>query len=95
MSPKAESTRQVTPEGQPTSEVKVETAQIGTRLSEAERAKRLKEGLCFGCGEHGHRRQDCPKQRPKAQVAVVEPAAADGLSGQASQSNLTHEESKN
>jgi len=49
-----------TPKPKPTTrlltpEVKTEMACVGVRISEEERAKRLKEGRCFGCGKQGHR----------------------------------------
>ena len=61
-----------------TPEIKAETARIGARLSDEERAKRLREGRCFGCGEHGHRHPDCPLTKAsRMQVAAVETTAAD------------------
>jgi hypothetical protein len=33
-----------------------------TRLPPEERAKRMKEGRCFGCNQTGHRVRECPKK---------------------------------
>jgi len=61
---------------QSTPEIKAESARIGTRLSESDRQQFCSEGRCFGCGEKGHIRPNCPK-KPKVQVAAVEPAVDD------------------
>jgi hypothetical protein len=71
---------------QPTTEPKAESARIGAGLSKEEREKRLREGRCFGCGEKGHRRPDCPH---KTQIAAVETADL------APEASLTREESGN
>jgi len=75
---------------QSTPEIKAESARIGTRLSESDRLQYRTEGRCFGCGEKGHIHPNCPK-KPKAQVAVVEPAVDDCPS----ETTLTCNESKN
>ena len=75
---------------QSTPEIKAESARIGTRLSESDRLQYRTEGRCFGCGEKGHIRPNCPK-KPKAQVAAVEPATDDCPSD----ATPTRDESKN
>jgi len=75
---------------QSTPEIKAESARIGTRLSESDRLQFRSEGRCFGCGEKGHIRPNCP-QKSKTQIAAVEPAAVDLSSDIAP----TREESKN
>jgi len=75
---------------QSTPEIKAESARIGTRLSESDRLQYRTEGRCFGCGEKGHIRPNCPK-KPKAQIAAVEPATDDCPS----EATLTRDESKN
>ena len=75
---------------QSTPEIKAESARIGTRLSESDRLQFRSEGRCFGCGEKGHIRPNCPKN-PKAQVAAVEPAVDDCPS----ETTPTRNESKN
>jgi len=62
---------------QTTTEIKAETACIGTQLSADEKAKRLREGNCFGCGEHGHQYRECPKRPPRARIAAMESVAGD------------------
>jgi hypothetical protein len=37
----------------------------GQKLSDQEFERYRKEGRCFGCGEQGHRKPDCPKPKPK------------------------------
>lgn len=69
----ASSSRSETTTRQSTPEIKAETARIGAGLTKEEREKRMREGRCFGCGEKGHRRPECPH---KAQVAAVEPTDA-------------------
>jgi hypothetical protein len=72
--PKSEpSTQQQTPV------VKSEANCIGARLSEEEWAKRMKEGRCFNCGEQGHRRPECPGNKPKTQITAVETTADSTL----------------
>jgi hypothetical protein len=44
-------------------------------ISPQERAKRLAEGRCFGCGGQGHLFRDCPT-KPR-RLAVSEAALAD------------------
>jgi len=61
---------------QSTPEIKAESARIGTRLSESDRLQFRSEGRCFGCGEKGHIRPNCP-QKSKMQIAAVEPATVD------------------
>jgi len=75
---------------QSTPEIKAESARIGTRLSESDRLQFRSKGRCFGCGEKGHIRPNCP-QKSKAHIAAVEPAAVDPPSDIAP----TREESKN
>jgi len=75
---------------QSTPEIKAESARIGTRLSESDRLQYRTEGRCFGCGEKGHIRPNCPK-KPKAQIAAVEPTADDCPSD----TTPTRDESKN
>jgi len=87
----ASSARLETTTRQSTPEIKAETVRIGTRLSEEEREKRMREGRCFECGEKGHRRPDCPRRTSKAQVAAMEPTGPDP----APEESPTHEESKN
>lgn len=86
----ASSSRPETTPRQSTPEVKAETARIGTRLSEEERERRMREGRCFDCGEKGHRRPDCPRKTSRAQVAAMEPNSDPTL-----EANPTHEEPKN
>jgi hypothetical protein len=67
------SSRSETTNRQSTPEVKAETSRIGAGLSKEEREKRLREGRCFGCGEKGHRRPECPHKMTTTQIASVEP----------------------
>jgi len=75
---------------QSTPEIKAKSARIGTRLSESNRLQYRTEGRCFGCGEKGHIRLNCPK-KPKAQITAVEPTADDCPPD----TTPTREESKN
>ena len=81
----ASSSRSEATTRQSTPEVKAETARMGAALSKEERDRRMKEGRCFGCGEKGHRRPECPH---RTQVAVVEPTDP-------SQEEPTRKESEN
>ena len=83
--PAQTTTRQTTPD------IKAETACIGTQLSPEEKAKRLREGNCFSCGEHRHRNRDCPKRPPRARIAAIEPIVDESTPSQTS----TPDESKN
>jgi len=75
---------------QSTPKIKAESARIGMCLSESDQLQFCSEGRCFGCGEKGHIRLNCPK-KPKAQVAAVEPAVDDCPS----ETTPTRDESKN
>ena len=69
----ASSSRSETTTQQSTPEIKAETARISAGLSKEEREKRMREGRCFGCGEKGHRRPECPHKTMTTQIGVVEP----------------------
>jgi len=75
---------------QSTPEIKAESTCIGTRLLESDRLQYWTKGRCFGCGEKGHIRPNCPK-KPKVQITAVEPATDDCPS----EAILTCDESKN
>ena len=61
---------------QPTSQVKVKVACVGTSLSADEQAGYLCEGCCFSCGKTGHQRPECPDAKPRVQIVAVEPLAS-------------------
>ena len=82
----ASSSRSEAATWQSTPEVKAETARIGAGLSKEERERRLKEGRCFGYGEKGHRRPECPNKMTTVQIGAVEPTDL------ASEANPTHGE---
>ena len=47
------------------------------RLSEADVARYQKEGRCFKCGQQGHMKGDCPKNKPQIKNIKVEESSEE------------------
>jgi hypothetical protein len=46
-----------------------------SRLTDSERTRMIRQGLCFQCGDHGHISKNCPSKgnnQPKARIDTLE-----------------------
>ena len=61
-----------TPTTAPTNPNTMDISAVNARLSNVERERLMRHGLCFRCKEHGHLARDCPtKGTPRGQDGLV------------------------